>query len=113
MSWVPRSAWLTKLRIDGPASKINYDLAVDATGRGTPSRIAAGLDAPTTLPPIFQALQDTFGTVRTTALNTTRTFISSPAGPRLLSLGAILSLAAVPLAALARRRSTHPSSEAI
>ena len=43
MSWVPRSAWLSKLRVNGPASAITYDLAVDATGRGTPSRAAAGL----------------------------------------------------------------------
>ena len=43
MSWVPPSAWLTKLRVQGPASAIAYDLAVDATGRGAPSRIDAGL----------------------------------------------------------------------
>ncbi|HLF76166.1 MAG TPA: DUF2330 domain-containing protein [Dehalococcoidia bacterium] len=43
MSWVPRSAWLTKLRIDQPASDLRYDLAVDASGRGEPSPVAAGL----------------------------------------------------------------------
>ena len=43
MSWVPRSAWLSKLRVQGPAAAITYDLAVDASGRGAPSRIAAGL----------------------------------------------------------------------
>lgn len=46
MSWVPTSAWLTKLRVAGPASDIRYDLAIDPTGVATPSRIAAGLEAP-------------------------------------------------------------------
>lgn len=44
MSWVPASAWLTKLRIDAPASEITFDLAVDVSGQGQPSRLAAGLD---------------------------------------------------------------------
>ena len=46
MSWVPAKAWLTKLRIDAAASSLTYDLAVDATGSGTPSRVAAGLQTP-------------------------------------------------------------------
>ena len=46
MSWVPTSAWLTKLRVAGPASDIRYDLAIDPTGVATPSRIAAGLELP-------------------------------------------------------------------
>ena len=46
MSWIPAKAWLTKLRIDAPASSLTYDLAVDASGTGTPSRVAAGLDVP-------------------------------------------------------------------
>ena len=46
MSWVPAKAWLTKLRIDAAASDLSYDLAVDASGSGTPSRVAAGLDVP-------------------------------------------------------------------
>jgi hypothetical protein len=44
MAWVPRDAWLTKLRVDGPASAIGYDLAIDGSGRGEPSRVAAGLE---------------------------------------------------------------------
>lgn len=44
MEWVPASSWLTKLRIDSSASGLAYDLAVDASGQGTPSRLAAGLD---------------------------------------------------------------------
>lgn len=46
MSWVPASAWLTKVRVQGPASQITYDLAVDPTGIATPSRVAAGLEKP-------------------------------------------------------------------
>ncbi len=48
MGWVPGSAWLTKVGIDAAASQLSYDLAVDAAGR-SPSRIAAGLEAPTVL----------------------------------------------------------------
>ena len=46
MSWVPRAAWLTKLRIDAKAGDLSYDLAVDASGEGKPSPVAAGLQAP-------------------------------------------------------------------
>jgi hypothetical protein len=45
MGWVPQSAWLTKLSIDAQASDIDFDLAIDASGQGTPSRVAAGLEA--------------------------------------------------------------------
>lgn len=44
MEWVPESAWLTQLRIDSKAADLAYDLSVDASGQGTPSRVAAGLD---------------------------------------------------------------------
>jgi hypothetical protein len=46
MAWVPTSAWLTKLSIDTPASALTFDLAVDASGQGEPSRRAAGLEIP-------------------------------------------------------------------
>jgi hypothetical protein len=46
MEWVPDEAWLTKIRIDAAASELNYDLAVDASGQRTPSRVAAGLGVP-------------------------------------------------------------------
>lgn len=46
MGWVPESAWLTKLRVDSPAGDITYDLAVDASGGGLPSPVAAGLVRP-------------------------------------------------------------------
>ena len=44
MEWIPRSAWLSKVRIDAAAAELRYDLAIDASGQGTPSRLAAGLD---------------------------------------------------------------------
>jgi hypothetical protein len=46
MGWVPASAWLTKLRVDMPASELRFDLAVDASGMGRPSPVAAGLEMP-------------------------------------------------------------------
>jgi hypothetical protein len=45
MEWVPQAGWLTKLRIDSRAADLSYDLAVDASGQGTPSRLAAGLSS--------------------------------------------------------------------
>jgi hypothetical protein len=45
MDWVPGSGWLTKVRIDDEAGNLTFDLAVDASGEGHPSRIAAGLTA--------------------------------------------------------------------
>jgi hypothetical protein len=44
MKWLPASGmWLTYLRVDTKAGALKYDLAVDASGAGQPSRIAAGL----------------------------------------------------------------------
>ncbi len=57
MEWVPDSAWLMKVRVDSRAADLSYDLAVDATGRGMASRIAAGLDRPADAPqPPTQAI---------------------------------------------------------
>lgn len=44
--WVPESGWLTKLSINSRAKDLKYDLAVDASGKGNPSREAAGLEKP-------------------------------------------------------------------
>jgi hypothetical protein len=45
MSWLPaRDMWLTYLRVDANAGDLTYDLAVDASGAGRPSPVAAGLD---------------------------------------------------------------------
>ena len=50
MEWVPSSAWLTKVRIDAAAPQLAFDLAVDATGARSPSRVMAGLDLPGAVP---------------------------------------------------------------
>jgi hypothetical protein len=46
MEWIPESAWLTKVEVDASAAELDYDLAVDETGIGTPSPIDAGLGLP-------------------------------------------------------------------
>jgi hypothetical protein len=46
MSWVPRSAWLTKLQVNSSAADLTYDLAIDASGANRPSPVAAGLALP-------------------------------------------------------------------
>lgn len=44
MDWIPKSGmWLTYLKIDTTAGELRYDLAVDASGAGQPSYVAAGL----------------------------------------------------------------------
>jgi hypothetical protein len=48
MSWVPKSAWLTKLNVNATVSDLHYDLSVDASGRGNTSPVAAGLAEPDT-----------------------------------------------------------------
>ena len=42
MSWVPQRAWLTKIAIDAKASDLRFDLAIDASGAGSPSLRDAG-----------------------------------------------------------------------
>ncbi|MDQ2675036.1 MAG: hypothetical protein M3Y40_10320, partial [Chloroflexota bacterium] len=42
MGWVPADAWLTKVVVDTTAGELTYDLAIDASGAGAPSRIDAG-----------------------------------------------------------------------
>jgi hypothetical protein len=49
MDWVPTRAWLSKVRIDAAAPQLAFDLAIDASGAGQPSRVAAGLDLPGTV----------------------------------------------------------------
>ncbi len=51
MGWVPEEAWLTKVAIDAKAPELKFDLAIDATGDGTPSRVDAGLDLPGAVDP--------------------------------------------------------------
>lgn len=45
MKWVPSDEmWLTYLRLDAEAGELDYDLAIDASGAGQPSPVAAGLE---------------------------------------------------------------------
>jgi hypothetical protein len=44
MEWVPANGWLSKVRIDAAAPQLAFDLAIDASGAGQPSRVMAGLD---------------------------------------------------------------------
>lgn len=55
MEWVPAAGWLTKVGIDASASQLGFDLAIDATGAGTPSRVDAGLDLPGAIDPTIAA----------------------------------------------------------
>jgi hypothetical protein len=48
MEWVPSGGWLTQVRIDGEARQLSFDLAVDETGSGHASRVAAGLELAST-----------------------------------------------------------------
>ena len=50
MDWIPASGWLTKVAVDGTARQLDYDLAVDASGSGLPSAVAAGLASPPETP---------------------------------------------------------------
>jgi hypothetical protein len=45
MGWIPATGWLSQLRIDTNAATLTDDLAVDVQGH-SPSRVAAGLEAP-------------------------------------------------------------------
>jgi hypothetical protein len=36
MSWIPDQMWLMYLRVDSDANKLSYDLAIDASGAGSP-----------------------------------------------------------------------------
>jgi hypothetical protein len=46
MGWIPANGWLTQVTIDADAPQLSFDLAVDASGAGHPSRVMAGLDRP-------------------------------------------------------------------
>lgn len=55
MAWLPSSeVWLTYLKVDSSAGALTYDLAIDATGAGHPSPVAAGL-APVSPSPLDAA----------------------------------------------------------
>jgi hypothetical protein len=47
MGWIPESGmWLSYLTIDTKARALDHDLAIDPTGTGAPSAVAAGLSLP-------------------------------------------------------------------
>ncbi|HSS36218.1 MAG TPA: DUF2330 domain-containing protein [Patescibacteria group bacterium] len=82
MDWVPAGGWLTQIRLDASPGELGYDLAIDASGQGTPSRVAAGLIRP--------------GTAGGGPL--------IPAGPFLALIGVYLATAALVVVRLGRRR---------
>jgi hypothetical protein len=46
MKWLPeRDMWLTYIRINETAANLEHDLAIDASGYGRPSPVAAGYPA--------------------------------------------------------------------
>ncbi len=69
MDWIPTDrAWLTKLAVNGPAADVTGDLAIDVSGQGAPSRVAAGFlgDLAAALPPLPR--DGGSGSTRTAAL---------------------------------------------
>ncbi len=43
MEWMPKNMWLSYMTLTAPVNALKYDLALDATGAGQPSYVAAGL----------------------------------------------------------------------
>ena len=80
MDWIPADGWLSQIRLDAAPNELSYDLAVDASGQGTPSRVAAGLARPA-------SFNDS----------------SVPAGPFLLLLATYLAGAVIVVSRLAAR----------
>jgi hypothetical protein len=46
MEWIPSKGWLTKIAVDAAAGDLTYDLAIDVSGAGAPSRVDAGFELP-------------------------------------------------------------------
>ncbi len=63
MEWIPERAWLTKIAIDAQAPQLGFDLAIDASGAGSPSRVAAGIDLPGAVDPTVMAALRWFATM--------------------------------------------------
>ena len=61
MEWVPQSMWFTAFHVGEEAGRLRYDLAVDASGRGRPSLVAAGLRRPVKPAPPTTASPTTVG----------------------------------------------------
>jgi hypothetical protein len=43
MGWIPDAMWLTAIDVSGAPDQLNFDLAIDASGRGKPSAYDTGL----------------------------------------------------------------------
>lgn len=56
MEWVPGEAWLTKIAIDSSAAQLSYDLAIDASGAGVPSRVDAGFELPSVVTAVSRSV---------------------------------------------------------
>lgn len=84
MEWLPQSMWLSHLTVDATPGQLRYDLAVDASGTGRPSRTAAGLDLVAQKAPIDDS--------------------ASPFSARLLISIGLLGIVALSAAALVGRR---------
>ena len=52
MDWIPSKGWLTQVTIDAEAKQLSFDLAVDETGSGHASRVAAGLELTSPTQPV-------------------------------------------------------------
>jgi hypothetical protein len=52
MDWIPSKGWLTQVSIDAEAKQLSFDLAVDETGSGHASRVAAGLELTSPTQPV-------------------------------------------------------------
>src|SRR5438270_1335272 len=61
MGWIPQSMWFTAFHVGEEAGRLRYDLAVDASRRGRPSLVAAGLRRPPKPAPPTTASPTTVG----------------------------------------------------
>jgi hypothetical protein len=56
MEWVPDSMWLTYLRLEAPAGRLDYDLAVSADPRVAPTLVDVGVRSPAIVPTVRAAV---------------------------------------------------------
>jgi hypothetical protein len=92
MEWLPeRGMWLSYLKIDTTAGALKHDLAVDSSGQGTPSLLAAGLRVHTANPIVDAASA------------------ASSAADRLILPAALTAVAAIAVLLLAPRLVRKPT----
>jgi hypothetical protein len=75
MEWIPGSMWFTHMQVGESAGKLRYDLAVDRSGRNSPSYWRAGIAAPR--PPATTVPTPTTTTAPPTTLAPATTRLSS------------------------------------